>query len=117
MSKDTLFYDGGCPLCTAEMSKLEKLAGSEMQLVDIHSLPDDARLPPRQVMLERLHLRAANNAMLTGLDANVAAWQHTRIGFLWRWLRWPLVKPCADFVYNRWAARRYRRLYCRAANL
>ena len=116
MTRDTLYYDGRCPLCTAEMCKLKELAGPKLQLVDIHELPDNTSLPARHVMLERLHLQDRNNVLLTGLDANVAAWQHTRFGFLWRWLRWPLVKPFADFVYNRWAALRYRRLYSREAN-
>ncbi len=113
MKKDTLYYDGHCPLCNAEMDKLKRLAGAGLQLVDIHEMSEDNSLPARHVMLERVHMQTGNNAMLTGLDANVAAWQHTRIGFLWRWLRWTLVKPLADFVYNRWATVRYRRLYNR----
>ncbi len=111
MNKDTLYYDGRCPLCSAEMSKLKQRAGNGLQMVDIHKLADDTSLPARSTMLERLHMQTQDGSMLIGLDANVAAWQHTRIGFLWRWLRWPLVKPVVDFVYNGWARVRYRRLY------
>ncbi len=108
---DTLFYDGQCPLCTAEMQRLRQLAGPELALVDIHSLQTDAALPGRDALLQRLHLRRASQEMLSGLDANVAAWQYTRFGYLWRWLRWPGIRFVADAVYDRWADWRYRRLY------
>lgn len=111
MDKDVLYYDGKCPLCRAEIAKLEKRAGPELELVNIHDLPEDADLPPRQEMLESLHMRRRDSEMLTGLDANVAAWQHTRIGFLWRWLRWPLFRPVTDRVYDYWAKVRFQRLY------
>lgn len=108
---DTLYYDGQCPLCTAEMDRLRQLADSSLVLVDIHGLEDGAGLPDRSALLERLHLRRADNVLLSGLDANVAAWRHTRFGILWAWLRWPLLRPVADAIYNRWAAWRYDRLY------
>ncbi|MBP6382150.1 MAG: DUF393 domain-containing protein [Pseudomonadales bacterium] len=108
---DTLYYDGQCPLCTAEMVRLRRLSGPALALVDIHGLEETADLPDRATLLERLHLRRADNMLLSGLDANVAAWRHTRFGPLWAWLRWPLLRPAADAIYNRWAAWRYRRLY------
>jgi len=108
--KDVLYFDGHCSLCTAEMDRLRNLADSDLLLRDIHELRDDT-LPCRDDMLRTLHLRSAEGDMLTGIDANVAAWQHTRMGFFWRWLRWPLVRPIAEKVYGRWALWRYQRLY------
>ena len=108
---DTLYYDGQCPLCTAEIDRLRQLADRSLALVDIHGLEDTAGLPDRAALLERLYLRRADNVLLGGLDANVAAWRHTRLGFLWAWLRWPLIRRVADAIYNRWAAWRYQRLY------
>ncbi|WP_027948528.1 thiol-disulfide oxidoreductase DCC family protein [Haliea salexigens] len=120
---DTLYYDGQCPLCTREMAKLGKLCDSQLQLADIHCLAPEASLeqtdgsaptdalPSRDALLKTLHLRTAEGQWLTGIDANVAAWQHTRLGPLWRWLRWPLIRPVADRVYRLWAERRYWRLY------
>lgn len=108
---DTLYYDGRCPLCTTEMARLGQLCDSGLELRDIHALAPDPSLPAREALLRTLHLRTADGRLLTGLDANVAAWQHTRLGPLWRWLRWPLVRPLTDGVYRLWAARRYRRLY------
>ena len=108
---DTLYYDGRCPLCTAEIDRLRQLGDRSLALVDIHSLEDTAGLPDRGALLERLYLRRADNVLLSGLDANVAAWRHTRLGFLWAPLRWPLLRLVADAIYNRWAAWRYHRLY------
>jgi predicted DCC family thiol-disulfide oxidoreductase YuxK len=49
--------------------------------------------------------------MLVGLDANIAAWQHTSIGWLWRLLRLPVIYPIASHIYNQWARWRFQRLY------
>jgi predicted DCC family thiol-disulfide oxidoreductase YuxK len=111
MSHDTLYYDGQCPLCSTEMEKLGSYADSDLKLVDIHSLEDDTGLPTKDALLTSLHLKQADGDLLRGLDANVAAWQHTRFGPYVRWLRWPLVKLIADWVYDCWARLRYRRLY------
>ncbi|MEQ9462181.1 MAG: DUF393 domain-containing protein [Haliea sp.] len=108
---DTLYYDGRCPLCTAEMARLGQLCDNTLELSDIHAMAPDPSLPERDTLLRTLHLRTADGRLLTGIDANVAAWQHTRLGPLWRWLRWPLVRPVANVVYRLWAERRYRRLY------
>lgn len=111
MSGDTLYYDGQCPLCTSEMQKLKQHADAELELVDIHSLPEGACLPSKQALLSSLHLKQGDGNILTGLDANVAAWQHTRFGVFLRWLRWPVLRSMTDWFYDRWAQLRYRRLY------
>jgi predicted DCC family thiol-disulfide oxidoreductase YuxK len=94
-----------------EIAKLEALGDPSLQLTDIHALDGDSSLPDRDTLLRQLHLRTADNRLLTGLDANVAVWQHTRYGFLLRWLRWPLIRQLADALYGKWAEWRYRRLY------
>jgi predicted DCC family thiol-disulfide oxidoreductase YuxK len=111
MSGDTLYYDGQCPLCNAEMQKLKLHVGDKLELVDIHSLPKDASLPGKQALLSNLHLKQASGDFLIWLEANVAAWQHTRYGVFFRWLRWPVLRSIADRVYDSWAHWRYRRLY------
>ena len=37
MTKDTLYYDGACPLCAREMKHLAKLKRDSLELVDIHN--------------------------------------------------------------------------------
>jgi predicted DCC family thiol-disulfide oxidoreductase YuxK len=109
MRIETLYYDGACPLCRNEIKQLTKLADNNIAFQDVHSLV----LDPVEVetRLKILHLETAEGLILKGLDANVAAWQHTRLGFLFRILRWPLVRQFADVVYNYWAHRRFERLY------
>jgi predicted DCC family thiol-disulfide oxidoreductase YuxK len=109
--KDTLYYDGRCDLCLREIRQLQRLSNEQLELRDIHTLPAEGGLPTREALLRTLHLRRAGGEWLTGLDASVAAWQHTRLGALWRWLRWPLIRPLATHVYRHWARWRYRRLY------
>ncbi len=107
---DTLFFDGQCPLCLREMTHLRRLKDDALELVDIHSLPESGDLPPRDQLLAVLHLRRGQS-WLTGVDASVAAWQHTRYAALWRWMRWPIIAPLIDTVYRRWAIWRFNRLY------
>ena len=110
MSKEILYFDGACPLCNREMKHLESLKRETLELVDIHSLPNTENLPDKEALLLNLHLKRGDE-WLIGADANVAAWQHTRFGFAWRWLRWPLIRHIVDPVYAFWARKRYDGLY------
>jgi predicted DCC family thiol-disulfide oxidoreductase YuxK len=107
---DTLFYDSQCPLCSGEIARLQDLKDDSLVLRDIHTV-DDRTLPSRDTLLRDLHLQTSDGELLTGIDANVAAWQHTKLGFFWRCLRWRFVKPVANYVYRHWARWRYSRLY------
>lgn len=108
---DVLYYDGQCPLCRREMQSLAAQHDDRLQLVDIHRLDD---LPPgltREHLLKWLHLRRADGQWVTGVDANVAAWEHTPRGRWLRWMRWPVLRHVVDAGYRVWALWRYRRLY------
>ena len=107
----SLYYDGHCPLCMKEMAKLGALKNDRLELVDIHSLDAVDNLPDAPTLLRTLHLRTSQGELLTGVDANVAAWQFTRHGHWFRWMRWPLIRPIADRFYDFWARWRYNRLY------
>ena len=93
------------------MDRLGQLKSDDLELVDIHCVPVSADLPDRDTLLRNLHLRLPDGRLLTGVDANVAAWQYTRYGWWFRWMRWPLVRLLADRAYRRWARWRYDRLY------
>jgi predicted DCC family thiol-disulfide oxidoreductase YuxK len=108
---DTLFYDGRCPLCMREVRLLRKLAGNTLALVDLHQVPDRPDAPSKLIKLTSLHLQTDNGTWLTGVDATVRAWSHTRWGWLFAILRWPLIGWVADHVYRTWALHRYRRIY------
>jgi predicted DCC family thiol-disulfide oxidoreductase YuxK len=106
---ETLYYDGQCPLCNAEMSRLGAYEPTQLKLVDIHQVEMDELTKHR--MLKVLHLETADGTFKTGIEANIAAWEHTRWGFAWRWLRLPVIRWLGGIVYNAWAANRYSRLY------
>lgn len=111
MTPDILFYDGNCPLCRKEMRILGKLKRNSLQLQDLHAdnLVVSVPLPPREALMKRLHLLRGKEWII-GLEANVAAWQHTSIGWLWRVLLLPGIKPIAGKIYEVWADRRYAKI-------
>ncbi len=109
MEKDTLYYDGACPLCRAEIGKLERHSRENLCLVDIHQMDGDESVPDRETLLARLHLRTGDGQWLTGLDANIRAWHHTPFRGLWRVLGWPLVRPFSNAAYELWLRWRARR--------
>ena len=111
--RDTLYYDGQCPLCRREMSRLRAARGAAIALVDIHSLGDDTPVD-RHELLRTLHLRRADGQWLRGADANVSAWDNTDKARWLALLRWPVVRHIVDLGYRFWAAWRYRRLYGRS---
>ncbi len=112
---DTLYYDGNCPLCLREIRALEKLRDERLQLVDVHLFEPAPGEPTRESMLLRLHLKTADGMWLSGVDATVKAWSHTRWGIFFRPLRWPLLASLSDRAYDYWARRRFDGLYCGSA--
>jgi predicted DCC family thiol-disulfide oxidoreductase YuxK len=114
-SQDTLYFDGQCPLCAREISTLRRLQQGGLTFADIHQQPEspDSQHPDREQMLRRLHLHRADGSWEIGLPANVRAWSHTRLGWLFRPLLWPGLFQLAGWIYRRWADRRYvRKLAC-----
>jgi predicted DCC family thiol-disulfide oxidoreductase YuxK len=75
---DTLYYDGRCPLCIAEMSRLAAHRPDHLALKDIHQLALDEVTKHR--MLKAQHLKAADGSFKVRLEANIAAWEDTRWG-------------------------------------
>lgn len=106
--QNTLFYDGQCPICMKEMRLLNRYKNARLILQDIHHSGTPAIAKPycNEQLLAVLHLKTARGSWLKGLDATVAAWGHTRFGFLLKPLRWPLIGSIADYFYYRWAERR-----------
>ena len=108
MEKDTLYYDGACPICRAEVKKLAGFTKGTLDLRDIHALDgEDSRLD-KTSLLSRLHLRTAQGEWITGLQANIRAWRHTPFGFLWLMLDWPLIRIASHACYELWLRHRNR---------
>ena len=109
LKQDTLYYDGSCQLCRGEIFKLKEMADENICFVDIHGSTLNEK--EKEARLKILHLETASGEQLEGLDANVAAWQHTSFGFLLRPLRWSMIAWFADKAYFYWAERRFQKLY------
>ncbi|MGI9269944.1 MAG: thiol-disulfide oxidoreductase DCC family protein [Porticoccus sp.] len=110
-TKDTLFFDGSCPMCTKEIKLLEDINDGSLAFMDVHKCDTDDSMPSQLDMLKVLHLRTAEGEWIKGVPATVQAWSHTRWGWVFKPLLWPLVNHAAAYAYNIWAEKRYRRLY------
>ncbi|EII2983477.1 DUF393 domain-containing protein [Vibrio parahaemolyticus] len=113
MTKLTIFYDGTCPLCAKEMKALRQHDHKqEINTVDIYS---DAFSAYPQIDPDRantiLHALDNHGNLLLGLDVTYRAWQLVGRGWLYAPLRWPLIRPVADWLYLCFAQNRYRISY------
>ena len=106
MQKDTLYYDGACPLCRGEINKLTRFTNDNLIVSNIHDLDTDDNLPNKEILLSRLHLKTADGQWLTGLTANIRAWHHTPFHHLWHMLNWPVIRVFSQWAYEFWLRRR-----------
>ncbi|NVK55012.1 MAG: DUF393 domain-containing protein [Alteromonadaceae bacterium] len=106
----TIFYDGGCPLCAIEMRHLKK-RNQDGQLAFEDILADDfsVRYPSLdwQALNNRIHAMRSDGSLVVGLDATYQAWRLVGRGWLYAPLRWPLIRPVADWLYLKFARHRY----------
>lgn len=83
-SKSTLYFDGSCPLCRAEIAhyRREDTSGA-LCFVDVsqtnESLPGGLT---QQHAMERFHVRAGNGQLLSGAAAFIDVWSRLP---RWRW--------------------------------
>lgn len=107
----TIFYDGVCPLCVAEMKRLAKLDKKlQLQFVDVQqpeALQAFSRIS-KSASLERLHGINQDGEVLQGLDVTYEAWRLVGKGWLVAPLRWPVLSWFADKAYLWFAKHRYR---------
>lgn len=111
----TLFYDGNCPFCTAEMARLRSWDRSaKLAFVDIAQPGfDPASLGVSMADLNReLHSQTASGAVLVGIDSMLTA--YTLVGKAWMvlplrvtWLRPTLAKWYRAFARNRYRISRW----------
>lgn len=106
---DTLFYDGNCSLCAAEIKHLKRWKDEKLYLQNIHSMSAQTLTElgvDKESLLSLLHLRTSEGRLMVGLDATVQAWKHTKFGWIVAPLRWPIIKQVADLIYIKWANKR-----------
>ncbi len=106
----TLYFDGRCPFCRAEMDRLGTWDGAgKLAFVDIAGAGfDPAPLGADLAALNReLYSRTAAGQVLVGLDSMLAAYTLAGRG----WLVWPLrvapLRPPLATLYRAFARHRY----------
>jgi len=105
----TIFYDGHCPLCAAEMKTLQLLdTHKKLQLEDIHADDFHQKFPYIDPITadKVLHGQLTNGQIIKGLDVTCLAWKLVEKHQWVQMLRWPVVRFFADIGYYFFA--RYR---------
>ncbi|MYM63639.1 thiol-disulfide oxidoreductase DCC family protein [Pseudomaricurvus sp. HS19] len=105
----TLFYDGRCPLCVAEMESLRRHDHHQrLQLEDIFQPGLQQRYPQLDLWraLQVLHAVDEKGRWWFGLDVTARAWSLVGVK-RYNWLRWPFIRPLADICYRAFARHRY----------
>jgi predicted DCC family thiol-disulfide oxidoreductase YuxK len=102
--RPTVYYDGGCPVCSREIGYYRARAGGEgFDWVDV-TAADAARLGPdltREAALARMHVRRADGTMVTGAAAFAEIWRGMRgLRWLGRLLAVPPVGAAAEVLYS-----------------
>lgn len=80
----TLYYDGSCPLCSAEIKHYKAQPGGDrLAFVDVSRAENavGAGLTARQAM-RRFHVRQSDGSLLSGARAFIAIWKELP---RWRW--------------------------------
>jgi predicted DCC family thiol-disulfide oxidoreductase YuxK len=108
-----VYYNSACPVCDAGIRGQRgrmRDCGAAVEWVDIHH---DAQAVEeigarRELVRERLHVQDAAGQVHIGADAFAELWSHTP---RWRWLgallRRPVIRPAANWCYDRFAAALY----------
>jgi predicted DCC family thiol-disulfide oxidoreductase YuxK len=76
--KVTVFFDGGCPLCTREIDFYRKRPGAEaVSWVDVSAVEGNAVAPglTRDAAMARFHVRRGDGALLSGGAAFAELWR------------------------------------------
>lgn len=99
-----VYYDGGCPLCRAEIAAYRRLEGSDqLDWIDASDCSPQVlgHDLDRDHALTRLHLRRADGTLVDGAAAFVELWS---VLPAWRWLaslgRWPGMLPLMELAYR-----------------
>ena len=103
MDKPSVYYDGGCPLCRAEIATYQQAKGGDSlcwvdaTVCGVTELGSDL---DRSNALAKLHVRRADGTLLKGAAAFAEIWS---VLPRWRWLArlasLPIVLPLLDLAY------------------
>jgi predicted DCC family thiol-disulfide oxidoreductase YuxK len=97
-----VFYDGGCPVCSREISFYRSRPGTEgFDWVDVNRENLQGTGLSRDAALARLHVRLADGTLVSGAAAFAAMWrQMPGLTWLGRWLQIPPFGALAELAYR-----------------
>lgn len=100
MTSLTVWFDGSCPLCTREIALMRRL--DRRRAINFVDVADAGTACPldRRLLLERLHARESDGAIMTGAAAFAAMWRAI-----------PLLRPLGVAARNPTVLRLLERLY------
>lgn len=110
MAELKIFYDGGCPLCLAEMKHLLKLdQQKKLLLIDINQQDFEQKYPhiSRREADRILHGELADGSIILGLDVTHKAWSLVGKGKWTAMIRLPIIGSVADYIYLQFARHRH----------
>lgn len=109
MTELTLFFDGQCPLCVAEINALAKRDTKQLiQFEDLHQADFANRFPDinSEKAMQVIHGKLGSQ-VITGVDVNYHAWRLVGKSIWVKPLIWPLTRPIAKLGYRLFAANRH----------
>lgn len=99
----SVYYDGSCPLCMAEIAHYRSQSGAEnIAFVDISCPSSESGADlDRDAAMARFHVRTKEGTLLSGAEAFARIWaQLPRWRWAWRITRIPLMLGLLEFGYR-----------------
>lgn len=113
LTQTRVFYDGACPLCSAEIRTLRRWDREQrLALIDISAsdFVESAWPVSRAQMNEVLHVRLPDGAWVRGMAATRHIYRAIGRGWMVAFTGWPLISRVCDAAYA-WFARRRMRFF------
>lgn len=108
----TLFYDGGCPLCSREIRWVRQYTAKRVSYVDITTPEFKPEVIGTDLDLDffmrEIRGQASDGTLISGVAVFRELYKRTGIGWLFAPTAWPIIRPIADCAYSLFARLRYR---------
>jgi len=98
---DTVYFDGGCPVCTREIGWYRTMRGGErIAWIDIANGPTPQGVD-RETLLKRFTIRRQDGAVVSGGPAFIALWRGLGpLRLLGRAMDFALFRTAAEVAYR-----------------
>lgn len=107
----TLYYDGACKLCRAEMHNLRlRDVNGQLRFIDI-AVADVSLYPAgvdRRALMTLIHAQCADGRVLSGVEVFRLAYSAAGLPWVARLMRLPVIGRLCEVVYPVVARNRYR---------